>query len=231
MGSSTTRHQLVAGAVAAVALLAAAGCGSSSSSGESGKPAKTVLADTKSALFNARSVHVVGTITDSGTNEKIDFHFQGQQSEGSVDDDGTTAQIINTGGQLYVKGPAAYWTKIVGAQGAALAGKWIKAPAGQDGDLTLQNIAAGLNSEDSPLQTKTDRATIDGQKAIVLSQQDGSKLYVADATPPLPLKIIQNGDSKGTIVFTEYGKTQTITAPAGAVTAQQAVKTGSQSTT
>jgi hypothetical protein len=172
-------------------------------------------------------VHVTGTKNAQGHTEKLDFRFQGQDSAGTLRLGGITVRLIETGGQVYEKAPAGFWAKIVGAKAPALTGKWIKASAAQAanvGSLTLQGIAASLNAEDSPLQSTIKHATVDGKPALVLTQKNGSTLYVAAATPPLPLRIVNTGTDRGRIDFTDYNHTQHITAPAGAVTAKQALR-------
>jgi len=60
----------------------------------------------------------------------------------------------------------------------------------------------------------------------VVSQKDGSQLFVTDSATPVPLKVISGGTTKGTMNFTDYGKAQNIQEPAGALTPQGAAKTG-----
>lgn len=200
---------------------------SASSHGGHGKSAKQVLAQAKSALFNAKSVHVTGTKNAHGHTEELDFRFQALDCTGTLRVGGMTVSLIKTGGQVYEKAPAGFWAKIIGAKAPALAGKSIKASAAQAagaGSLTLQGIAASLNAEDSPLQPRSTHATVDGKQALKLTQKNGSMLYVAAATPPLPLRIVNTGTDRGRIDFTDYNQTQHITAPAGAVTAKQALR-------
>lgn len=224
--------------LAATSVVCVSACGTSSSANsgakvEAQKPATQILADAKSALFNAKAVHVAGTETSGGQSETIDFQFQGENSKGTVTAGGITEQIIKTGGSLYVNAPAAYWTKAAGAQGAALAGKWIIIPAAQAGDatqLTLQGVAASIGTSGSPLNPTTTVTKIGKTKAIVLTEKDGSTLTVADSTTPDPLQVTGKGTDKGQETFTDYGNTQPITAPAGAITAQQAAKSATTGT-
>jgi len=244
---------------AALAAVALAGCGSSSSSparpspssagassapvasanlnGEQAKPAQQVLADAKSALFNAPSVHVKGTQTQAGKSQKLDVQFQGEDAAGTITIAGIPLNIVKTAGKVYVKAPAPFWVKTVGATVAPkLANRWLEQDAAKAGNattLTLQGVAASLNSDDSPLKSAVATTDVDGQKAVVLTQQDGSQLAVANTGAPLPLKLTTAGTAgtaKGALTFTGYGHTQTITPPPGAVTAQQAAKAPSTGT-
>jgi len=52
---------------------------------------------------------------------------------------------------------------------------------------------------------------------------------LTDSATPVPLKVVSGGTTKGTINFTDYGKAQNISEPAGALTPQEAAKTGTSS--
>lgn len=212
---------------------ASSGGGSpSGSSAEEHNPAAKVLEDAKSALFNAKAVHVAGTETSHGQLQKLDAQFQGQDSAGSLTLNGTatlnaaTLRFVNSHGTFYVKAPAIYWQKVTPAQASALAGKWIKVPASDSTTtpLTLQGIAASIDTNDSPLMPKTRTGSLNGRRVIILRQRDGSTLYVSDSTRPLSLKVVNMGKEKGTVTFTNYGRTQTIAPPSGALTPQQAAQ-------
>lgn len=241
---SIRRSSVVCG-VTVLVVVGLAGCGSSGASsssssssasssasagtggGESAKSAPQVLKEAKSALFNAASVHVIGTMTSNGQQEKLDLRFQGSSTSGTVTMGGLDLNIIKIGDTAYVKAPAQYWTKTAGPKAAGLADKWIKAPSTSTNvsSLTLQGLAASLNSTDSPMQPGVKQSTVDGKKAVVVTQKDGSTLSVADATPPVPLQIVNTAAAtKGQLDFTEYGAKQNIAAPPGAVTAEQAVQ-------
>jgi hypothetical protein len=79
--------------------------------------------------------------------------------------------------------------------------------------LLADQIAKSVNS----LQPGTTRGDVNGQPAIIVTQKDGSQLYVANIGDPVPLRIVNKGTTPGTLNFTDYGKTQQITAPPGAV--------------
>jgi hypothetical protein len=174
---------------------------------------------------------LAGTMSAHGKTEKINFQFQGQNSAGSLAVGSVQLRVVKGGGQLYLKAPASFWSKTAGPKAAALAGKWIKVPRSQAGNLstvTLQGLAASLNTNDSPLRAKTTTGKANGRKALVLTQQNGDKLYVVDSRRPLPLKSVGHGTKKGTLRFTDYGKHRTISPPAHAQTVQQAAKHGTK---
>ncbi|MEO6997947.1 MAG: hypothetical protein ABI112_07690 [Terracoccus sp.] len=198
-----------------------------SSAGEEGKSSKQVFADAKSALFNADSVHVSGTVNEHGQQLNLDLRFQGDNASGTQTVSGTVVNIVKIGSTAYIKAPASFWTKTAGPKAAALAGKWIKGTGNTNalGSLTLQSLAAQLNSSDSPLQPEVKHATLHGRKALTLTQGDGSTLTVADATSPVPLQIVnKSASNRGQLDFTEYGANQHIAPPKFAVTAAQAAQ-------
>lgn len=204
---------------------AASSSTTSGHSAEAATSASRVLSAAKSALFNASSVHVSGTMTDHGQREKLDMWFVGRNTAGTETVNGMEVHIVKIGDTAYIKAPQSFWTKTAGARAAALGNKWIKS-SGKDSNtsgLTLQALAASINTDDSPLRQDVKHATFHGKKALVLTQKDGSKMYVADAKPPVPLRLENSGASKGSLDFSDYGAGHQIAAPKGAVTAKQAV--------
>ncbi|UIJ36001.1 hypothetical protein [Allobranchiibius sp. GilTou73] len=170
---------------------------------------------------------IKGTVTEQGQQQKLDLRFQGNNTSGTETSGGIVVNIVKVGSKGYIKAPAAFWAKIAGSKAAGLAGKWIESSGSSAvlGSLTLQSIAAGLNSTDSPLGPGIKKTSLNGKKALVLTQKDGSTLTVADATSPVPLQIVDKAAaSKGELDFTNYGTDQQITAPKGAMTAAAALK-------
>src|SRR3954464_14015052 len=101
---------------ATMALAAGCGGGSGSGSGEKDKAASRILADARTAATGAGSVHVTGTILDSGTRLKLDLRA-GDRTERT----------------LYMKAPESFYaaTGADSATATLLAGKWLKASATQ----------------------------------------------------------------------------------------------------
>jgi hypothetical protein len=101
-----------------------------------------------------------------------------------------------------------------------LAGRWVKLGAQQVTSvkgLSLDSLAAQLTNSDSPWQPGVEEAALDGNKVVVLSQEDGSKLYVANTGPAYPLRTENTGKVAGRLDFTEYDTDFHITAPSNAV--------------
>jgi hypothetical protein len=224
-GSSGSSTKPVSGASPTASSSSAA---HASLNGEQSKSPQQVLSDTKSALFNAQAVHVKGTVSAQGRSETLDVQFQGEDAAGSVTTSGITVNVVKTAGKVYLRAPEQFWLKTAGPAAAPkLANHWLVEPANMAGNvssLTLQGIAASLNAADSPLKPNVTTGQVAGQPAVMVTQQDGSVLAVANTGAPLPLQVTNNGASKGILAFTDYGKTQTITPPAGAISPQQAAK-------
>lgn len=84
--------------------------------GQAGKSAAQVFAAAKSALFNAKSVHVSGTVTDNGQQQKLDLRFQGDNTSGTETTNGEVVNIVKIGSTAYIKAPASFWTKAAGTK-------------------------------------------------------------------------------------------------------------------
>jgi ABC-type transport system substrate-binding protein len=102
-------------------------------------------------------------------------------------------EIITIGNTTYLKANQQTW-QTLGVPAAAaqrLADRWVKTRPQQVTGLTgftLDNLAAQLIKDDSPWGPRVEQTTLDGNKVVVISQQDGSKLSVANTGPPYPLR-------------------------------------------
>jgi hypothetical protein len=220
---------LTAVAVSATLLLGTAACSSGSKlNGEEKKTSTQVVTDATAALKAAKSVHLSGTQTDTSGETKtvttIDLHYlNGTGSYGTVTTGGATLQLIRIGKDLYVKGP-----NLFGATAARTIGDhYVKLSAssgtGQSlGAVTdLSQTADQLLNPGGKVGKTVDRATVSGNKAVVLTEtaDNGTgKLYVANTGSPVPLRIVATGSSASTLNLTDFGAPVTIKAPAGAVT-------------
>ncbi len=84
----------------------------------------------------------------------------------------------------------------------------------------LSKSLADQPAGSSAIEKKVTTGSLDGRDVVIVSQADGSQLFVAATGKPYPLKAVNSAKSKdgaGTITFTGYGNHQTIKAPAGAL--------------
>lgn len=214
-------HRLAAAAVLAVSALAGCG-GGDGTNGLEQKPAAEVQQAAAAALKGATSVHVVSAGTIDGKPAQIDLRIQGRSSIGTMELAGTSFQITKIGEDVYLKG-SQQALDVLGmpADAQRLAtDRWLRLGAEQVTTLegfSLDDLAAELTDPDSPLEPAVEQTTLDGRKVVVISQQNGSKLYVANTGPAYPLRGIMLGDVPGQLDFTEYGASFDITAPPDAV--------------
>jgi hypothetical protein len=155
------------------------------------------------ALKAAKSVHVTWTGRDERKTGRLDMRTQGNASTGIMGLPGVNIglpgvielQITTIGPDLYVKTDRRGW-QLLGAIGAPaamqnLAGRWVKIRKDQvnlEGPFSLDELAAQLAkwSPESPLEPKIVQTTLDGKKVVVVSAQNGSKLYVANTGAAYP---------------------------------------------
>ena len=79
--------------------------------------------------------------------------------------------------------------------------------------LSLVDLAGQLAENHSPLDPDVAQATLDGKQVVVVSERDGSKLYVDNTGVGYPLRGDFKGPAAGRIDFSEYGADFRITAP------------------
>ncbi len=225
------RHLAVAG-LTTLALTACGGTAATSGSaptgnGEGAKTGQQVANDAADALEKAGAVHLRGSGTNDGKPMSVDMHLQDADATGTITMDGGTLELTNTGGKIYVRASAPFWTaQGVPAQAVPmLAGKWVIVPsaAGKEfGQLTIKGMADELRKPtDGAIDPKVHTGTLNGQKVVVVTQSDGSTLDVAATGSPYPLETVDKGANAGTMTASDFGKRTTITAPTGALDLSQ----------
>jgi hypothetical protein len=203
-------------------MLLAAGCGGGGSgpatNGEEKKPTRQIGNDAAAALKAARSVHIVGTSTDSGKKTSLNLKFQGADTAGTVTQDGHTVEIIKVGAMSFLKADRGYYqAQGVPPQAAVLtADRWVKVPASSGsafGDITLASFADQLASGPGDGGAVT-QSMLNGQKVVLVKASNGTAGYVANTGAPVPLRLEKAGADSGRFDFSEYGANFGIKAPA-----------------
>jgi hypothetical protein len=220
-----TRKLHITLAVAISAAAALAGCGGSSSNGVESKSPKQIVAAAQKAAEGAKSVHVTGLVNSSGTKLALDLHLvQGTGAKGTISQGPLSFELVQVGGNVYIKGSAAFYEHFAGGEAARLLkGKWLKAPAGaaQFASLvSLANVHRLFTSALGPLATfsKGGTTTIKGQKVVSVKDDfKGGSLYVATTGKPYPVEIARSGSSGGKVDFEEWGAPVTISAPSNSI--------------
>jgi hypothetical protein len=209
------RQATATATIAAAALLLTA-CGGSPLEGKTGPQVADAAAD---AIEAAGSVHVAGTMTTDGQPGDIDLLLQGDDALGSITLNGTEIQLFSVGGAVYLQAPLAFWTAFGIPDGAAamFENQWVTVPddaaAGFE-EFSLSGFAEELrNPSDGAIKEEVTAGEVDGADVVVVEQEGGGTLKVADDDPAYPLEMTNEGGSAGTVTFSRFGEKQDIAAP------------------
>ncbi len=196
------------------------GGGTATLNGVQNESGTDALASAREAFRAASSVQITGTVRSNGQSVRIDLTLAaGNDSEGTLTINNADVQLIKIDQTVYVKGDMDFLKKYAGNNTAVLSqlnGKWLKTNTTSDFDLfTLDGFASLLKggTGSSAVIPKVTQSTLNGQQVVVVSQQDGSKLDIANTGPALPLLLDGKGSNGGTVTFTNYNKGKAITAP------------------
>ena len=201
-------------ALAAGALLLTA-CGSSPLEGKNGTEVAELAAD---ALEEAGSVRLAGSMTQDGEEAEIDMQLQGDDAAGTITVQGTEIELISVGGDVYLKATEELLASFGAAaeETADFEGRWIMVPSGEAADFeefTLDSFIEQLRDPEDPIKDETSSEELDGDSVVVVEQEDGSTLSVADDDPPYPLALSGGEDEEGSVSFSEHGEEFDISAP------------------
>jgi hypothetical protein len=203
--------------LAAVGAVLLAGCGSSGSSAPSRTPAETV-AQMKSAVSGANSVHLNGVLRSSGRAVGLDIGLiKSGEFSGTITDNGVPLTLTDTGGKLYVKATPAFLKqlRVSPALCSLMCGKYVELTTAQSGALagnfTMRKLLASLTGS-LPKFADAGTTTVRGQQAQVLRAADGSMLDVAATGTPYPLRAVGKGHN-GQLDFTQWNSVPHPAAP------------------
>jgi hypothetical protein len=166
-------------------------------------------------------IYVTGTRRSSqGRPVRADLRIQGAASSGTIAVEGAHAEVTTLGSDTYLKGNQRGWTALQAPPAVpGFAGRWVKLRSDEVNvpSFSLEFLVGQVTSNDWRLAPKVEQATLDGKKVVVLTQQNGSKLYVANTGPAYPVRIEDKRPRGGQIEFTEYNTDFRITAPVNAL--------------
>jgi hypothetical protein len=220
--------------VVAVALLAGCGSGGGSKSakgnGEASKSPEKVLADARAAVKSASSVHVTGSIVAGGNPITLDVSMAtGKGAKGSMTTSGFGFDLVQVGTTAYIKGSDAFYQHFAGAAAAQLLhGKWLKTSTtsgrfGPLATLTNINVLFGKVAANHGKLANDGAKTYKGQQVVELRDtSDNSKLYVAATGTAYPVALVGGKKNEsGTITFSDWNKSVSLSAPNGAIDISQ----------
>ena len=152
--------------------------------------------------------------------EKFDLRYEGTSISGSYVQKGAAYEYIAAGGRSYLRTGAAGWEAMGNAPDVAsmLAGHWQRtgsAPSGEEWPARAIFVSE-LGLRESAQDATVAQAALDGRRVVVVTYQDGSRLYVANAGPAYPVRFDAAGSGGGQRNFSEYGTQPHITAPESA---------------
>lgn len=204
--------------------------GAPSGQGGSGIAAKTpteILAQARTAMRGATSVHVKGSISESGQRVALNLKLTKTTAYGKmkapVKGSSVLFQLIKTEDKIYVRGRQ-MWLKTAGPAAARRFGnRWVGVRKDAPGFSQFGKVAS-LTGMDEILNqsgrlTKDKAATVRGKPAIGLKDSRGDLLYIATTGKPYPLRIAGVKSGQGSIDFYEWDAPVRVSAPRGAVNA------------
>ncbi len=160
---------------------------------EQSKPADHIVADAEKAMMGAKSFHVRGYIDQGGEAISLNLSMSPSGGGGSVQLPGVTMQLVVAAQKVYVKADEKSWLKLTGSKPTAelVADRWIEAPASNADFASFAQLAdsktfiAQLTSGKATFSKVPATANWGGHKALVLKDNKGDRLYVADADEAL----------------------------------------------
>jgi hypothetical protein len=201
-----------------------AGCGGASSNGVAAKSPDAIVAAATNAIRGAKSVHVSGSIVNSGSPVTLDLNLAaGKGGGGRMSENGLSFRIIVLKRVVYINGSDTFWRHFGGNAAAQLFhGKWLRGPAsGQLGSVAaltdLQSLFSKLLSTHGAL-AKGSTSTVDGQKVVAVKDTTkGGTLYVATTGKPYPIEVSKTGPQGGHVIFDRYNEAVSLSAPANSI--------------
>lgn len=204
---------VIVAAVVAVIIVVVANHGSSpaGSNGESQKTASTIATDASNALDSAASFHLTGTGSTAGETDVYDLTISTAGTQGSIEANGTHADILVINEDAYMRGQA-FFTKFAGAQaGSVIGDRWVhvKTTDATYGKylqfMTLSGLRTTLdNVAKDATFSKGSPAHVGGALATPLHAVDG-ELDVALDGKPYPLRLQFKSDANSAdLHFSRY---------------------------
>jgi hypothetical protein len=176
-------------------------------------------------LEQAGSFHMVAQETNliGEAYSTMDLRVEGADLSGTVAEDGTTLQLVLTGGWAYLQAPATWWTAGGAPQEAAdqLDGAWVRVSDDAISWMTSFTVTALAESIRHPGSTYYDHTSpdvLDGAQVWRVTSGGGTGVAVAAEGTPYPLSLSDEFQVDGKfealqVTLSEFGAPQQIAAP------------------
>jgi hypothetical protein len=216
-------------ATATLVATAVAGCGGGGAAGNgvAKKSPSDILAAAAGAMNGLKSVHVAGSLVESGTTIGLDMDLvAGTGARGQISENGLSFKFVTLGRTIYIDGDKSFWNHFAGAAGAQLLqGKWFRAPitTGQFAQFSaltdIHQLVGSVVANHGSL-AKGQTGAVDGQQTVALRDTtQGGTLYVASTGAPYMIELTRSGTSGGRVVFDHFNQPVSLSAPAGSIDA------------
>lgn len=193
-----------------------------------GRSGRQILAASRDAADDARSVHLKGSGRDGGRKVTLDLHVQyGKAAYGTIDAGrGGPIQVRRVGKTLYIKASERFWrANGVPARAAMLiGGDWLK---GSIRGRTMRNVMPLLSSSliDDAIKadgrvSRVGGVTVGGNPTAGLRyRQEGAPavVYVTTTGRAYPVKVVTTErGNRGSITFSQWNEPVRVSAPRNA---------------
>jgi hypothetical protein len=170
------------------------------------KTGPEVMRAAADALRNVSSVHIAAR----GEVDMFDLRIVAPDgATGTISTEGIVTDIVQLGTAKYVRYHGSVPSELTGKTQPE---RWIDVSTSGDADtFTIASIADDISDGASSAKPQVQQTVEAGQPAVLVDSTDGSKLWVSNVGPPLPIREIDEDGVDGTL--TEYGAKFDITAP------------------
>jgi len=185
--------------------------------------AEEILDEATTAMLDAGSVQVTGSVTDDGSALGLDLGISRDGAAGTIELDGDEVHLVVTEDTVYMQGDESFYESIGGSAAAKLLGdRWLSVPVDSEQGENFAEFGDFDSFVESLLDpgeiTKGDTGTIDGTAAIAIEDDDTDvdepgELWVATEGKPYPLQINKKGSDAEKISLTAHGEDVDVSPP------------------
>jgi hypothetical protein len=209
--------------------LAVPAAGAAAQIPEHSKPAPQIFADSLAAMNKLKDFHVSGNFKEGGQAFSLNITMSRTGGGGSIGLKGATLEMVVTPKYLYMKADSASWERLAGGQSGKaiaqlLAGRWMKVPISNAefstfSNFTFSNKFVGKLNSLAPTAglVKHGVGKWQGRPAIILTDNKGSDIYIAENGPPYILGVTGHTSTTGSMTFNDFGHAPLPAVPTSAV--------------